>query len=306
MGMTGIALVVPTLGESPLLERCLDALAGEGPDELVVVHQGPDPPPTACRREGIDLLRLPTAVGFARAANAGIAASRSPLVGLVNDDAVVEAGWLSTLVAGLDDPRRAAVQGVVLRAEEPERTDGRGLGWNRWWQAVQIGLGDVPPPRTAPVREVFGVSATACLYRRQALSRAARARGRQEPFDPLLETYYEDVELAAALRGEGETAAVLPRARAVHAGGSSAAALGRRRSRLLVGNRLLVVARLLGRALWPRLPLLLTRDLVDASAGGGTLSGLAAGWGRALGLGARYVRMGRPLVPLTELTRFRA
>ena len=68
-----------------------------------------------------------------------------------------------------------------------------GIDWNPWWQAVQIGHGRPAPPVTAEPREIFGVSATAALYRRAALQDLG-----EETFDPDLGSYYEDVDLAAA------------------------------------------------------------------------------------------------------------
>ncbi len=50
------------------------------------------------------------------------------------------------------------------------------------------------------VEEIFGVSATAAVYRREAL-RAVASGG--EVFDPRLGSYYEDVDLAGRLRAAG-------------------------------------------------------------------------------------------------------
>ncbi|MFP3941877.1 MAG: glycosyltransferase, partial [Thermoanaerobaculia bacterium] len=167
------ALVVPTLGRSPWLTECLRALRREaGEDgEVIVVVQGD----SAAAREAAGALahrriEVPRPLGFAAAADLGIAAAEAPWVAVVNDDAVVEAGWLAALRTALEeDPRAAAAQGVNVLAADPSRTDGWGLAWNRRLQAVQLGHGDPPPGPAAPVREVFGVSATAALFRREAL-----------------------------------------------------------------------------------------------------------------------------------------
>ncbi|HUP43486.1 MAG TPA: glycosyltransferase, partial [Thermoanaerobaculia bacterium] len=171
------ALIVPTLGRSPLLAECLRALraeagAGAGATaELILVAQGggagePGPGVGSAVSGGLVDRRidLPRAVGFAAAVNLGIAASRAPFVAVVNDDAVVEPGWLAALLAALEaEPRAAAAQGVNLQAADPARVDGWGLGWNRWLQAVQLGHGEPAPAGGpgAPAREVFGVSGTA-------------------------------------------------------------------------------------------------------------------------------------------------
>ncbi|HVR07480.1 MAG TPA: glycosyltransferase [Thermoanaerobaculia bacterium] len=321
-----VSAVVPTVGRSPWLAACLQALRrqqGVGSLEIVVVDQSPEPlalPPGLADR----VLRPGRNLGFAGGTNLGLAAARGELLATVNDDAVVAPGWLAALTAALRAvPAAAAVQGVNLiggeRAMEqgptgdaaastvpglaadvdaptkdaaiptggaaapaewppgdPERIDGCGLGWNRWWQAIQLGHGEPAPHGanresaagwgwTTTVVEVFGVSATAALFRRTALEQVAVGGG--EIFDPRLVSYYEDAELAGRLRAAGFSALLVPAARARHAGAASGrtAPASRDRWRLVYGNRYLAAARLLGRGLWPRLPLMVLRDILDVA-----------------------------------------
>lgn len=286
--METISAIVPTLGRSPYLQLCLEALRREGGNgiEIVVVDQGETPVDLP---EGLAdrVLRPGTNLGFAAGTNLGIAESSGALLATVNDDAIVEPGWLARLQAALKgDPGAAAAQGVNLLLDAPDRADGCGLAWNRWWQAVQIGHGEKAPPLAPGAREVFGVSATAALFRREALL-AVSPGG--EVFDSRLVSYYEDVELAGRLRAGGFRALLVPAARARHAGSATGRTLNRERWRLIYGNRYLAVARFLGWGFWPRLPVLALRDLVDlaraAARGDGALAaGIPAGWGRALRL----------------------
>lgn len=277
-----VSVVIPTLGRSPWLVQCLEALRREGGNaiEIVVVDQGERPadlPGGLADR----VLRPGRNLGFAAGTNLGIAESSGALIATVNDDAIVEPGWLSRLRAALEeDPGAAAVQGVNLLLDDPERADGCGIAWNRWWQAVQIGHGEKAPPPAPGTREIFGVSATAALFRREALL-AVSLGG--EVFDSRLVSYYEDVELAGRLRAGGFRALLVPAARARHAGSATGRTLNRERWRLIYGNRYLAAERLLGWGFWPRLPVLVLRDLLDL-AHGGRAAGILAGWGRALRL----------------------
>ncbi len=310
------SVVVPTLGRSPLLAECLEALAGQvgapsgGPGArpaLIVVAQGgwqPGPDLAGLAAGAERWIELPRPVGFAAAVNLGIAASETPYVAVVNDDAVVAPGWLAALEAALDGaPDVAAAQGANLLDDGSGRADGWGLAWNGWLQAVQLGRGEPMPRAAAPAREVFGVSATAALYRRVALDAVAgepRKMGAVLPpavapppevFDSRLVTYYEDVDLAWRLRRAGFRALSVPAARARHRGSVTAGTMGSGRWRLVYGNRYLVLAGLLGGRFWGRLPRLVARDLVDLvrAAGRGDLGrcrGVLGGWGRA----ARHLR----------------
>lgn len=305
-------IVVPTLGRSPLLADCLRALrddAGEAADVVLVAQgprpgrsHGPGPALVGLIHRRID---LPRPVGFATAAGLGLAAAETPFVGVVNDDAVVEPGWLAALLEALEaEPRAAAAQGVNLQAEDPAAVDGWGLAWNRWLQAVQLGRGEPPPEPSAPLREVFGVSATAALYRRRALL-AVGLTPLTTAFDPRLGSYYEDADLASRLRAAGWSALSVPAARTRHAGAASAGA-GVGRWRLVYGNRYPVVARLLGRSFWRYLPRMAIRDLADlgASLGRGDLrraAGAVLGWGRAARLLPAFARSGPAALAPDEL-----
>lgn len=342
-----ISAVVPTLGLSPHLERCLEALRDDGGDgmEIVVVLQGVGEdaesdgsggagaanvrarPAGAARRgrapEGVsgpDLAALrarlrPRAdrwiesarnLGFAGGTDLGIAACGGELVATVNDDAVVLPGWTSALADALDaDPGTAAAQGANLRlgteASGTPQVDGWGLAWNRWWQAVQLGHGGAPPP-PGPPREVFGVSATAALYRRSALDAVADP----DPFDRRLGSWYEDADLAVRLRAAGHKALSVPAARALHAGGATGSRHPLRYAALLRGNRWLVTARLLGRRFPLALPRLLGRDLLDAVRRPALAPGIAAGWGRAARRLPAWVHARPPALPAGELQRLAA
>ena len=311
--MAAVTAVVPTLGRSPLLERCLQALRAQaGPEtlEVLVVDQGPQPaavPPGLADR----VLRLGANLGFAGGTNAGIAAGDAGLVAMVNDDLVVAPGWLATLRAALEaEPKAAAAQGVNLVLEEgaEARADGCGIAWNGSWQAVQRGHLQPAPGPGAEAEEVLGVSATAALYRREALAAVALAGG--EVLDPRLGSYYEDVDLACRLRAAGFTALLVPAARAHHAGSVTGKALGRKRLRLLYGNRYLVLARLLGGRFGRHLPAILGRDLRDLAAATlrgdvATVTGVASGLARAVRHLPAYLRRGPAAVPEAELRRFR-
>ncbi len=304
--MAGLTAVVPTLGRSPLLLPCLEALRKDGGAglELLVVDQGESPaelPPGLADR----VLRPGRNLGFAAGTNLGIAEAAGELIATVNDDVLVEPGWLSRLAPALAaDPRAAAAQGVNLLLDDPERADGCGLAWNRWWQAVQVGHGEpAPPGPDGKPREVFGVSATAALFRREALLAVSQSG---QAFDPRLVSYYEDVELAGRLRGAGYKALLVPAARARHAGSATGKTIGRERWRLIYGNRYLAAADLLGWGFWPRLPWMAVRDGLDLLRGEGEqIAGILAGWGRAVRCLPGFARSGRPRVPLGEIERFR-
>ncbi len=307
-----LSVIVPTLGWSRWLTDCLDALRRQTDDlEILLVSQGEGRQQSRKHRaeELADvILQLDENTGFATANNRGLTAARGDYIATVNDDAIVEDGWCDALLTALDnDPSLAAAQGINLMLDEPSRIDGGGLAWNRHWQAVQLGYNKPLATLPATPTEIFGVSATAAIYRRSALEKVGGPKF--EAFDPQLFAYYEDVDLACRLRAAGYRSQRVPVARARHAGSVSGRKLVGGSRRLIYRNRHLVLARLLGRAYWTNLPQILARDAADLwqaatsrdrFAALGILTGLAG----ALRHGLRFAHLGPTTIPLAEMKRF--
>jgi GT2 family glycosyltransferase len=180
-------------------------------------------------------------LGFAAAANEGIARTRAPFVLLLNNDAVVASDYVARLAARLVlDERLAAVQGLVLE-RSGARVDTAGIEWNDRGEAVPV-LGGLEAARAPkdPL-ETAGVSATAALLRRDALNDVA-PHGRV--FDDRYFAYYEDADLSLRLARAGWRFACDPAAVAWHEGSRTgrrtplrrALWTGRNRWRTLFGN----------------------------------------------------------------------
>jgi hypothetical protein len=139
-------------------------------------------------------------LGFAGAANEGISRTRAPYVLLLNNDAVLEPDYAARLAARLAlDTRLAAAQGLVLSADG-RRVDTAGLAWNRRGEAVPVLSGADASRAPQEAFEVSGVSATATLYRREALEAVAPQGA---AFESAFFAYYEDVDLSLRLARAG-------------------------------------------------------------------------------------------------------
>src|SRR5262249_37315221 len=184
------------------------------------------------------------------------------------------------------DARLAAAQGLVLTADG-RRVDTAGLEWTSRGEAVPVfaGASQEDPPRIP--FEVSGVSATATLYRREALDTVSSGN---EVFDRAFFAYYEDVDLSLRLARVGWRFVCDPEARARHEGSRTGRRTPLRRALWTCRNRwrtlfrhfdLGLIARRLGPLLkadlaharqlgwkgvllpllvWPGLPMLAWRD----------------------------------------------
>jgi len=249
------------------LFRALDSLAAQTGVNVsaVVVDNGS----SAAERQRIAAERPSTRViafsgnlGFAGAANEGIARTRAPFLLLVNNDAVLEPGYAAALAARLAmDERLAAAQGLVLTVDGA-RVDSAGLEWNARGEAVPVLSG--APRGSAPEGpfEVSGVSATAAMYRREALEAMAPQGA---AFEAAFFAYYEDVDLALRLSREGWRFLCDPAAVARHEGSRTGRRTPFRRAFWTSRNRWRTLFRnfapaLLARSLFP----LLRADLAHA------------------------------------------
>jgi GT2 family glycosyltransferase len=234
------AVVIPNYNGERWLPAVLESVAAQtlAPAEVLVVDDGSTDGSLALLAERFPAVRgLPLGDngGFARTANAGIAAVGAEAVALVNTDVVLAPDWLERAVAALhgaaasvatklvdlDDPTRLYDAGDVLRRDGVCEQRGR----------FERDRGDYDEPG-----EVFSACAGAALYRRSAVLAAG---GFEERFG----TYLEDVDLGLRLRLAGWSCAWEPRAVAAHAGEGSSAGLPHGAGAWVERNTLLLIAR---------------------------------------------------------------
>lgn len=226
--MSDVSVIVLDVDGGDMLRACLDSIAAQTlPPREVIVFDNGSRTPAAERigfRHGLHIYRSPTNLGFAGGNNAAYRHATGEYVALINNDVILDRDWLATVVAALDaDPKLAAVQ-TILRRDETT-IDGAG---------IDISDGTLRQIRDRS-SEAWGVSATAALYRREALGDAI--------FDEALFAYYEDVDLCARLHEAGWRTTVLPVIKATHRGSQSASILGGDALRLRTRNRYLVARR---------------------------------------------------------------
>jgi N-acetylglucosaminyl-diphospho-decaprenol L-rhamnosyltransferase len=224
------AVVINYLG-GPLLTDCVRSVRADtsaGPVELVVVDNGStDGSIDALRAEFPDVrvVRAPGNVGYARAANLGIAATHAPVVAVLNVDLTLEPGTAEALVSRLEhEPALAALGPRVQNLDGSDYPSARkvptipvaiGHGllgmWrprNRFTRAYRELDADPARPRS-----VDWVSGTAMWLRRDALDAVGG-------WDERYFMYVEDLDLCWRLRRAGWDVAYDPAGRVVHVQGA--------------------------------------------------------------------------------------
>jgi GT2 family glycosyltransferase len=179
----------------------------------------------------VRLLRNATNVGFGRAVNQGVAASRAPLVLIMNPDCRLAPGATRTLQAQLDAHEACAIVGPrVLDPDGAVQGSARGdpdmltglfgrTGRLRGWfpqlaAARRNVLTDASLSNGSPSVVVDWVSGACMLVRRSAFESVGG-------FDEGYFLYWEDADLCRRLRGRGYHVRYVPGATAVHSVGRS-------------------------------------------------------------------------------------
>jgi GT2 family glycosyltransferase len=278
--MSDVSVIVLDIDGGDMLRVCLDSIAAQTlPPREVIVFDNGSRIPVAERiafRHGLHIFRSETNLGFAGGNNAAYRHVTGEYIALINNDVILDRDWLATVVAALDaNPKLAAVQTILRR--DGTTIDGAGIDISDGtFRQANAGVGSresevgvkpaSPTPDTRHPTPAWGVSATAALYRREALGNSI--------FDEALFAYYEDVDLCARLHEAGWRTDVLPVIKATHRGSQSASILGGDALRLRTRNRYLVARRYRGVG---RIGALLLEDLKLALRGRTSLRGMWQG-----------------------------
>lgn len=211
-----IDVLVPVYGNWPAVRSCLMHLLEQSAAAHVVVVDDCSPDDTADRIEaefpGIDLLRLPKNVGFAKACNRGFDATVGDVVVLLNSDVDLAPESLSHLANAFDDPSVASASPVITRPDG--QIDAVGLCADVTLAGFVRFHGAPPQAAASNTPIVLGPYGAVAAYRRSSIDTASL-------FDPNIFMYGEELDLALRLRRSGWTSVVVQESRAQHEGGAT-------------------------------------------------------------------------------------
>ena len=215
------SLVIPVYGQLAHTLACLRALAAHPPAaavEVIVVDDasGDDTPSVLPRIEGLRYHRRAANGGFIAACNDGAALARGEFLAFLNNDTVPQPGWLDALLATFDEEPRAGLVGAQLLYPDGRLQEAGGVVF-RDGSAWNYGRFASPSdPRYGYLRDADYVSGAAIAIPRALF---AEVGGFDRHYAP---AYYEDTDLAFAVRAAGRRVLYQPAARVVHDEGATA------------------------------------------------------------------------------------
>lgn len=215
------SIVIPVYGQLAHTLGCLRALAAHppvAPFEVIVVDDGsPDDTGDVLPRiGGLRYHRRARNGGFIAACNDGAALARGEFLVFLNNDTVPQPGWLDALLATFATHPDAGVVGAQLLYPDGRLQEAGGVvfadgsGWN-------YGRFERPAdPRFNYLRDVDYASGAAIAIPRALFDQVGCFASRYAP------AYYEDTDLAFAVRAAGRRVLYQPAARVVHDEGATA------------------------------------------------------------------------------------
>jgi GT2 family glycosyltransferase len=210
----------------------------------------------------VETIRSRHRLGFAESVNVALARENrgATRIACLNDDAEPPPDWLGRMTQALEsDPRLGAVQGTVTTASG-DIVDGRGITFDPFGLPVHVDRGLPLGEEDVVIRQRVAVSATACLYRGEALHQVSIPP--DMVFDSSFGSYHEDLDIGLRLRRLGWTSAWVGGAPTRHAHSTTGLTLRWRHPWWLLANRWRALAGNLTRtALLGRLPILLRGEL---------------------------------------------
>lgn len=210
-----VSFVIVTHGGGHLLATCLAAVAEhtrESYEVIVLDSASPDGTGEWARRalRDVTVHVNPRNLGFGALSNAGVLDSRAPYVCFLNADVTVERHWLPPLLEVLESqPSVGAVAPLILNPDRSVQECGsivRADGWTAAWTGDELSGAS-----TALFRRPVDYASAACLLVRRT---AFHAVGGFAPEYHI--AYFEDADLAFAMREAGWTTVVEPRSVVVH------------------------------------------------------------------------------------------
>jgi GT2 family glycosyltransferase len=215
-----VTVVIPNWNGERFLDFCLSSLLDQSfrDFEAILVDNGSKDGSLALVVENfpeVKTIALGENRGFAAAANAGIEASETEYVVLLNNDTEQDRGWLEALVrAANDHPESGLFASKLLDFDDRGMLDGVGDAMRLSGLPYRLGHGERDTGRFDAPGYVFGACAAAALYRKSLFDEVGL-------FDEDFVSYCEDGDLSFRAQLAGHRCFYVPDAVVYHMGSAS-------------------------------------------------------------------------------------
>ncbi|MHC9086798.1 glycosyltransferase [Luteimonas sp. RIT-PG2_3] len=215
------SIIIPVYGHFDHTLACLRAIAAHPPSvafEIIVVDDASADGSLETLRmiDGLRLLERPSNGGFIATCNDGALVARGDYLVFLNNDTVPQPDWLDALLRTFSDHAGAGLAGSQLLYPDGRLQEAGGVVFNdgSCWNYGRFESPD--DPRYTYVRDADYISGAAIALPRGLFHELGGFDTRYAP------AYYEDTDLAFAVRASGKRVVYQPASRVVHDEGTTA------------------------------------------------------------------------------------
>jgi GT2 family glycosyltransferase len=211
------SVVIPNYQGADCISDCIESVlrtSGENVQTIVVDNASPDKSAEIVRRNfpSVKLIQLDSNVGYGEACNIGARNSSGTYLMFLNNDTVVQEGWLRELISHLTDPKNGAVCSKVMLPGTPETIDSCGGVSDIYGFAWSRGRGEIDQGQYDDSPACFYAVGSSLAIRRDVFESVGG-------FDKELFMYLEDVDLSWRLRLLGLRVLYVPGSKVMHKSG---------------------------------------------------------------------------------------
>lgn len=218
-----VTVIAVTAGLKNYLGSCLGSLKKQTYSnlEIIVIDNSLNPNFSREIKEchpNIKLYSSPKNLFYCAALNKGIEMSKGDFILCLNDDVILERGFIAEALKGFSiDERIGMVSGKVLRSDG-KTIDSTGLFLSIWRTAKERGYGLRDIGSYARKKYIFGVNGAVAFYSRRMLE---DIKIDTDYFDTDYRIFYEDLDIAWMAQNSGWKAYYIPEAIAYHTRGAT-------------------------------------------------------------------------------------